>query len=238
MSIICGVRNPRLERIGADVEPVTEAGAGSRAAHEREPLTRSASGNSIYRMVTSRMMTLDGVGPVLFEKSPRARHISLTARASRGVRVAFPARVSFDEARQVALTRLDWIRRTLSRIEKARDRCRDVVQAAEHLDRRAARARLAGLMAALAEEHGFSPGRLSVRKQGTLWGSASPSGRIQLNACLAVLPLDLAEYVILHELVHTRVRGHGRAFWRELERYVPGLPDRRARLREYSLALF
>jgi predicted metal-dependent hydrolase len=189
-------------------------------------------------MITSRMMTLDGVGPVLFRKSARARHISLTVRASKGVRVAVPARVSFDDARRTALTRLAWIRRTLSRIEKARERCRDAVLAAERLDRRAARARLAGLLAALAAEHDFTPGRLSVRKQCTLWGSASPSGRIQLNACLAVLPPELAEYVVLHELVHTRVRGHGRAFWRELERYVPDLRDRRARLREYALALF
>ena len=187
---------------------------------------------------SSRTIVLDGVGPVLFEKSRRARHIGLTVRAARGVRVVVPMRVSFDEARRVALTKRDWIERTLARVERARVRCREAVSAAESIDRRAARARLAGLLAALAEEHGFSPGRLSVRRQGTLWGSASPSGRIQLNACLAVVPLELAEYVILHELVHARVRGHGPAFWRELERHIPDVRGCRARLREYSLALF
>ena len=186
----------------------------------------------------SRTIVLDGVGPVLFEKSRRARRIGLTVRASRGVRVAVPARVSFDEARRVALSKLDWIERTLARVEQARDRCHEVVLAAERLDRRAARTHLAGRLAALAEEHGFTPGRLSVRNQGTLWGSASPFGRIQLNACLAVVPEDLADYVILHELVHTRIRGHGRAFWAELEQHVPDFRGRRARLREYSLALF
>jgi len=186
----------------------------------------------------SRTIVLDGVGPVLFEKSRRARRIGLTVRASRGVRVAVPVRVSFDEARRVALSKLGWIRRTLSRIEQARDRCHEVVLAAERLDRRAVRAHLAGRLTVLAKEHGFTPGRLSVRSQGTLWGSASPSGRIQLNACLAVVPQNLADYVILHELVHTRVRGHGRAFWAELGRHVPDIRGCRARLREYSLALF
>ncbi|MCX6570065.1 MAG: DUF45 domain-containing protein [Candidatus Aminicenantes bacterium] len=186
----------------------------------------------------SKTIVLDGVGPVLFEKSRRARHIGLTVRASRGVRVAVPARVSFDEAHRVALSKLDWIERTLARVERARDRCREAVLAAERLDRRAARAHLAGRLAALAEEHGFTPGRLSVRNQGTLWGSASPSGRIQLNACLAVVPQDLADYVILHELVHTRVRGHGRPFWAELGRHCPDARRRQTRLREYSLALF
>lgn len=178
------------------------------------------------------------MGPVLFEKSRRARRVGLTVRASRGVRVAVPARVAFEEARRVAVTKRKWIRRTLGRIELARGRCRAAILAAERLDRRRARAYLTDRLAALAAEHGFRYRGLSVRRQGTLWGSASPAGRIQLNAVLAVLPQDLSDYVILHELVHTRVRGHGRMFWREMERYVPDIRGCRAQLREYSLALF
>ena len=119
-------------------------------------------------------IVLDGVGPVLFEKSRRARRISLTVRASRGVRVAVPWRVSFDEARRVALAKLAWIRRTLARLERARGRCREAVVAAEGLDRRAARAVLAGRLDALAREHGFSPGRLSVRVPGHALGQRLP----------------------------------------------------------------
>jgi predicted metal-dependent hydrolase len=175
---------------------------------------------------------------VLFEKTRRARRISLTVRSSRGVRVAVPWRVSYEEARSVALAKLGWIRRTLAHTERARSRCREAVLAAERLDRRFARAFLAARLDALAREHGYRAGLLSVRCQATVWGSASPSGRIQLNALLAVVPPELADYVILHELVHTRVRGHGRAFWSELESRMPDARRRQARLREYSLALF
>ncbi|MBN2264773.1 MAG: M48 family metallopeptidase [Candidatus Aminicenantes bacterium] len=178
------------------------------------------------------------MGPVLFEKTARARRISLTVRASRGVRVAVPWPVSFAEARRVALTKAAWIRLSRARIDRARARCRDAVRAAERLDRREAGRALEARLRALADEHGFAPGRLSVRKQGTIWGSASRSGRIQLNALLAVVPRDLADYVILHELVHTRIRGHGRAFWSELERRMPDARRRQARIRDYSLALF
>jgi hypothetical protein len=149
-----------------------------------------------------------------------------------------PWRVSFEEARRVALGKLPWIRRSLARLDRARIRCHEAVEAAGRLDRRSARLVLAERLATLAHEHGFRPGRLSVRDQGTLWGSASRGGRIQLNARLAVLPSDLADYVILHELVHTRVRGHGPTFWAELERRMPDARRRQARLREYSLALF
>ena len=183
-------------------------------------------------------MVIEGVGPVRFEKSRRARRISVTVRASRGVRVAFPWRVSFNKARRLAGKKSVWMRRTVARIERARERCREAVDAADDLDRRAARAQLAARLAALAAEHDLSYERLSVRSQVTLWGSASPKGAIQLNALLAVLPQELADYVIVHELVHTRERGHGRAFWSELERRMPDARRRQARLREYSLALF
>lgn len=152
--------------------------------------------------------------------------------------MAVPWRTSFDEAARLALSKLAWIRRTRARLDLARDRCRDAVAAAEKLDRRAARAFLAGRLEALAREYGDRPGRLSVRRQGTLWGSASRAGRIQLNMLLSVVPPDLADYVIVHELVHTRVPGHGRAFWAEIERRLPDARRRQARLREYSLALF
>ena len=171
-------------------------------------------------------------------KNRRARRISLTVRASRGVRVALPARTSFDEARRIAFSKRIWIRGAQARIAKARERCREAVDAAACLDRRAARAHLAGRLDTLAREHGFTPGRLSVRGQATLWGSATRSGCIQLNARLAVLPPDLADYVILHELVHTRIKGHGRGFWTELGRLVPDVSARIVRLREFSLALF
>jgi predicted metal-dependent hydrolase len=185
-----------------------------------------------------RTIVLDGIGPVRFEKSRRARRVCVTVRASAGVRVAVPARVSFEEARRVALSKREWIRKTLVRIERTRDRCREAVLAAKRLKRRAARAYLTKRLAALAAQHGFTYRGLSVRTQSTLWGSASPAGRIQLNARLAVLPPDLSDYVIIHELVHTRCRGHSRAFWRELERHLPDARHRQTRLREYSLALF
>jgi predicted metal-dependent hydrolase len=218
LTLVCGGEYPRPVRIGANFEL---KGSEPRATQKR-----------------SRTFILDGVGPVLFEKTRRAHRISMTVRASRGVRVAVPWRVPFKEARSVALAKLGWIRRTLAHVERARSRCREAVLAAERLDRRSARAYLSGRLDALARDHGYSPGRLSVRCQGTVWGSASRSGRIQLNAFLAVVPPDLADYVILHELVHTRVRGHGRTFWAELESRVPDARRRQSRLREYSLALF
>jgi len=73
-----------------------------------------------------------------------------------------------------------------------------------------------------AQEHGMVYRRLTVRGQRTLWGSYSSSGTLSLNYKLLFLPPELVDYVVLHELAHTRHMNHSRAFWQLLERMAPG----------------
>ena len=50
------------------------------------------------------------------------------------------------------------------------------------------------------------------------WGSCSFENIICLNNLLFYLPKHLQEYIILHELVHVKVKDHSKKFWYELER--------------------
>ena len=91
--------------------------------------------------------------------------------------------------------------------------------------KRKARQYLEPLTALHAEEQGMSYRRLSVRGQRTLWGSYSSSGTLSLNYKLLFLPPELVDYVVLHELAHTRHMDHSRAFWRLLDKMIPGARD-------------
>lgn len=73
----------------------------------------------------------------------------------------------------------------------------------------------------LAERHGLSYRRVQIRGQRTLWGSCSSSGTISLNYKLLFLPWTLVDYVLLHELAHTRHLDHSPAFWRQLQSMQP-----------------
>ena len=51
------------------------------------------------------------------------------------------------------------------------------------------------------------------------------------------LPKELMDYVLLHELVHTRVKNHGKAFWNELDKVVPNSKKIDRKLKEYQYCL-
>jgi hypothetical protein len=70
----------------------------------------------------------------------------------------------------------------------------------------------------LAARHGLRVSRAAVRNQKSRWGSCSPHGAITLNWRLIQMPPSVAEYVLLHELMHLRQPNHSRRFWREVER--------------------
>ena len=55
---------------------------------------------------------------------------------------------------------------------------------------------------------GREPYRLLIRDQRQRWGSCAPDGTLRFNWRLAMLRPDLAEYVVVHELAHLRVRNH------------------------------
>ena len=87
---------------------------------------------------------------------------------------------------------------------------------------REAHATLAPWLAGLAASTGFHYERIQIRRQRTRWGSCSRSGTISLNACLLFQPPAVVNYLLIHELAHTRHMNHSRRFWRLLERLEPG----------------
>lgn len=73
----------------------------------------------------------------------------------------------------------------------------------------------------LAERTGFTYRNVGVKQLKSRWGSCNIHKDITLNLFLMKLPWRLIDYVLLHELVHTKVMRHGAPFWEEMEKHAP-----------------
>lgn len=82
-----------------------------------------------------------------------------------------------------------------------------------------------------------APTKVDVRDPRSRWGSASRKGRLMFSWRLVLAPPASLETVVVHELAHLRVFGHGPAFWALVAARRPSHLADRAWLRRNSVAL-
>lgn len=80
--------------------------------------------------------------------------------------------------------------------------------------------KIAPRMFALARKTGLEFRELKFRKLEKRWGSCTAQNNIIINYEAIRLPYSLIDYLIVHELTHTRVKNHSKEFWAELEKHV------------------
>lgn len=71
----------------------------------------------------------------------------------------------------------------------------------------------------IARNYDLKVNRITVRDQRTRWGSCSARRAISLNWRLILLPPDLHDYIILHELAHLTHLNHSKRYWNLLQQY-------------------
>ncbi len=82
---------------------------------------------------------------------------------------------------------------------------------------------------------GVSPGTLEFRDWKRRWGECHPDGKLRFNWRLIMLPPDILDYVVAHELAHLKAPGHNPRFWSLVAQAVPDYAQRRRWLNRYGV---
>jgi hypothetical protein len=175
--------------------------------------------------------------PPLFVRHRRARRYILRVLRDGTLRVTLPRWGSKREAEAFVRQSAPWIaKQRAARLHAAPAQTRP--RADERALRAQAKRDLPAALQALASAHGVTVSSVSIRNQRARWGSCSRDGRITLNWRLVLVPDFVREYVMVHELMHTRQLNHSAKFWRLVAEVCPRFMEARAWLRAEGDRLF
>ncbi len=79
--------------------------------------------------------------------------------------------------------------------------------------------------------YNFSFNRVCIKNHKSRWGSCSKKGNLNFNYKIIHLPVELAEYIVVHELCHLKELNHSLRFWALVARAVPDYKARRRKLK-------
>lgn len=168
------------------------------------------------------------------KRSSRTRRLWITVRRDGSVVVTAPTYEPLAAIERFVRAKAAWIARALEHVRRHRDDVylpRDRRSYLRHKE--AARALVHAYVARYAPLVGRPFGRIAIKDLRSNWGSCSEARNLNFNYKLVLLPPELAEYVVVHELCHLAHFDHSRAFWTLVGSLLPDAQERRKRMRKY-----
>jgi len=172
--------------------------------------------------------------PYQIIKSNR-KTIAIQIKPDGQVVVRCPKRMRIEDARRFAESKADWIEKHLAR-RPPQDVAKYTPKEIEQL-REQARKLVTERVRYYAPIVGVTYGQIAIRAQHTRWGSCSSKGNLNFNCLLALVPPEVLDYAVVHELCHRNEMNHSFQFWKEVERVIPYYKSCKKWLRENGTSL-
>lgn len=176
------------------------------------------------------------IGIIGIKRSYRAKRLILKINEDRTILVSVPRGVSSDMAIGFVVSKTLWIKKTLKKMSMQKEVRENSNEKVDIIDRQKAKPIIINRVEFLAKLFDFSYSRITIKDQKTIWGSCSSKNNLNFNYKIASLPEKLMDYVILHELVHTKVKNHSKRFWDKLDQYVPDSKSLRKELKNINFS--
>jgi predicted metal-dependent hydrolase len=167
----------------------------------------------------------------LLRRSARSRRLSVRVEGDGRVIVTVPARASDRVIERFVADQAPWIRAAVAKMLARPQGAPLSATAADRTRLMAATRKLVGeRLHFWNATYGFRIGEIKVRDQKTRWGSCAKNHNLTFNYRLAMLPFELADYVVVHELCHIGQFDHSAKFWALVARSLPNAKALRKRL--------
>lgn len=153
----------------------------------------------------------------------KRKSISIEVKAGKVI-VRAPQRISDKEIQKFIEAKKNWIEKHLTIFAERQKKSENLKPYTEkELKEIVAEAKriIPGRVEYYAEKIGVDYNRITIRKQHKRWGSCSSQGNLNFNCLLILLPEDVLDSVVVHELCHRKHMNHSAKFYAEVEKIFP-----------------
>lgn len=169
-------------------------------------------------------------------KSKR-KTISLQIKSDGSMELKVPLQTTNAQIQEFLNQKSDWINKHLRAVKERQqqmsqiksltmEEIRDLAnQALEVIPKR---------VAYFAEIVGVAYGRITIRNQKSKWGSCSNKGNLNFNCLLMLMPTEVQDYIVVHELCHRKEMNHSPKFWAEVRKVLPDYEKQKSWLKEHG----
>lgn len=171
--------------------------------------------------------------PVVLERKKR-KTLAIQITQQEQLLIKAPLQMPEREIYAFLQKRRFWIYKQFRRVQKENET--RIVYSEEEIKKlkEEARSVLTDKTYAYAKSLGVTYNRIRIGSQKTCWGSCSSKGTISYNWHLILMPEEVQDYVVVHELCHLLEMNHSKFFWQKVASVMPEYATYREWLKRYG----
>jgi predicted metal-dependent hydrolase len=185
-------------------------------------------------MNNGSLLILDRTIPYTIRISERAKRMRVAVYVDGDVVVTKPIDTTSDRLKKFVESKKYWILKKLEQRTSVIPEIRK--NSSQHFERHRIDANnlVSKKIGYWAKKLGYEYTSVTVKQFKSRWGSCSSEGNLSFNYKIVFLPEDLQDYVVVHELCHTKRKDHSKYFWALVYKSLPDYSKLRIKIRSLS----